>query len=59
MASNENKVLTKKDINKLALHSVLLQAGFNYERMQSCGFLLSFRPLRRFIRMIRPACPQP
>ena len=44
MASNENKVLTKKDINKLALHSVLLQAGFNYERMQSCGFLQAQLP---------------
>lgn len=44
MASNENKVLTKKDINKLAFDSVFLQAGFNYERMQSCGFLQAQLP---------------
>lgn len=38
------KVLDKKDINKLALHSMLLQAGFNYERMQSVGFLAAQLP---------------
>ncbi|MDD3254122.1 MAG: PTS galactosamine transporter subunit IID [Lachnospiraceae bacterium] len=45
MASNENgKVLEKKDITKLAFTSLFLQAGFNYERMQSCGFLVSQLP---------------
>lgn len=45
MASNEtNKVLTKKDINRLAFDTLFLQAGFNYERMQSCGFLQSQLP---------------
>ena len=39
MASDRKKVLDKKDINRLAFDSVFLQAGFNYERMQSCGFL--------------------
>ena len=45
MASNETeRILTKKDINRLAFDSVLLQAAFNYERMQGCGFLLSQLP---------------
>ena len=39
MASDRKKVLDKKDINRLAFDSVFLQAGFIYERMQSCGFL--------------------
>ncbi len=33
------KVLTRKDITRLGWRSMLLQAGFNYERMQSVGFL--------------------
>jgi len=44
MASNENKVMTKKDIDNLAFRSLFLQAGFNYERMQSCGFLWAQLP---------------
>lgn len=43
MESN-NKVLTKRDINKLAFDSMFLQAGFNYERMQSAGFLVAQLP---------------
>ena len=35
------KVLTRKDITKLGWRSSLLQASFNYERMQSGGFLLA------------------
>nr|WP_319489848.1 PTS galactosamine transporter subunit IID [uncultured Caproiciproducens sp.] len=35
------KVLTKKDITKLGWRSCFLQASFNYERMQSGGFLLA------------------
>ena len=42
MASN--KVLTKKDITKLAFNSMFLQASFNYERMQAGGFLVSQLP---------------
>lgn len=42
MASN--KVLDKKDINKLAFMSMFLQASFNYERMQAGGFLCSQLP---------------
>lgn len=42
MASN--KVLEKKDITKLALCSMFLQASFNYERMQAGGFLVAQLP---------------
>ena len=31
--------LTKKDINRVAWRSMLLQASFNYERMQASGWL--------------------
>jgi len=45
MASNDtNKVLDKKDITKLAYFSTFLQASFNYERMQSGGFLVAQLP---------------
>ena len=44
MVSNENKVITKKDIHNLAFRSLYLQAAFNYERMQSCGFLWAQLP---------------
>ncbi len=30
--------LTKKDINRVAWRSMLLQASFNYERMQASGW---------------------
>ncbi|MEG6573263.1 MAG: PTS N-acetylgalactosamine transporter subunit IID [Caldibacillus debilis] len=36
--------LTKKDLNILAWRSLLLQASFNYERMQSAGWLYSILP---------------
>lgn len=40
MASNDtNKVLTKRDIDRLAFNTLFLQSGFNYERMQASGFL--------------------
>lgn len=38
------KVITKKDLNKMAWRSLLLQASFNYERMQACGWLYSLIP---------------
>ena len=38
------KVLTSKDITKLAYRTVLLQASFNYERMQAGGWLLTQLP---------------
>ena len=45
MESNEKKrVLTNKDIAQLGLRSTLLQASFNYERMQSGGFLAAQLP---------------
>ncbi|SFL18042.1 PTS system mannose/fructose/sorbose family transporter subunit IID [Halanaerobium salsuginis] len=36
--------LTKKDLNKMAWRSLLLQASFNYERMQAAGWLYSMAP---------------
>ncbi len=41
--SNE-KVITKKDLNKMVWRSLFLQASFNYERMQACGWLYSLIP---------------
>ncbi len=41
--SNE-KVLTKKDLNKMAWRSLFLQASFNYERMQAGGWLFAMAP---------------
>lgn len=38
------KVIDKSLLNKMALRSVLLQASFNYERMQSAGWLYSILP---------------
>ena len=43
MASNYK--ITKKDLTDLAIRSSYLQASFNYERMQSCGFTWSMAPL--------------
>ncbi|WP_375748490.1 PTS N-acetylgalactosamine transporter subunit IID [Vibrio sp. HN007] len=36
--------LTKSDINKMAWRSLLLQASFNYERMQASGWLYGILP---------------
>ncbi len=36
--------LTKADINKMAWRSLLLQASFNYERMQASGWLYGLLP---------------
>ena len=47
MASN--KVIEKKDITKLGLTSMFLQASFNYERMQAGGFLCAQLPLLKKI----------
>ena len=51
MASNyvyedtaEGEQLTNGDLNKLAFRSMLLQASFNYERMQAGGWLYSILP---------------
>ncbi|MCT4565836.1 MAG: PTS system mannose/fructose/sorbose family transporter subunit IID [Maledivibacter sp.] len=38
------KVITKKDLNKMAFRSLFLQASFNYERMQAAGWLYSLAP---------------
>jgi len=39
-----NKVVTKKDLNKMVWTSLFLQASFNYERMQSGGWVYSLIP---------------
>ena len=45
MASKKRKrIITDSDLNDLALLSVLNQACFNYERMQSIGFTASMGP---------------
>lgn len=36
--------LTRQDINRFAWHSLLLQASFNYERMQASGWLYGLLP---------------
>lgn len=38
------RVITKKDLNKMVWRSLLLQASFNYERMQAGGWLYSILP---------------
>lgn len=45
MESNvPKKVLTKKDITSLGFRATLLQSMFNYERMQSGGWLIAMLP---------------
>lgn len=42
--------LSKHDINVMAWRSLLLQASFNYERMQAAGWLYGLAPsLKKFI----------
>ncbi|MDB7989329.1 PTS system mannose/fructose/sorbose family transporter subunit IID [Faecalicoccus pleomorphus] len=41
---SESKKLTSKDITMLGIRSSFLQASFNYERMQSCGFTWAMLP---------------
>jgi PTS system N-acetylgalactosamine-specific IID component len=41
---NTEKVITKKDLNRMTWRSLFLQASFNYERMQACGFLYGLIP---------------
>jgi len=43
------RVLSKKDITKLGFRSVLLQASFNYQRMQAGGWLYSQLPFLKKI----------
>ncbi len=42
--ASTDKVITKKDLNKMAWKSLFLQASFNYERMQACGWLYGLLP---------------
>ena len=41
---SKEKVITKGDLNKMVWRSLLLQASFNYERMQACGWLYGLLP---------------
>lgn len=43
MTVSRNK-LTKQDINKMSLYSVIEQSCFSFERMQAAGFTLSMVP---------------
>ena len=38
------KLLNKKDLNAIAFRSMFLQASFNYERMQACGWAFTLLP---------------
>lgn len=38
------QVLSRKDLNIIAFRSMFLQASFNYERMQACGWAFSILP---------------
>ena len=40
----ESKILSKKDLNQMALDSLLLQHNFNYERYQGTGFGAAMAP---------------
>lgn len=42
--TESNRALSKKDLTKLAFRSILLQASFNYERMQAGGWTWSMLP---------------
>lgn len=44
LESKKERVLTSKDITALGIRSSLLQASFNYERMQAGGFLCAQLP---------------
>ena len=46
--------LTKKDINRVAWRSMLLQASFNYERMQASGWLYGLLPALKKRSKLRP-----
>lgn len=39
-----DKVITKKELNKMTWRSLFLQASFNYERMQAAGWLYGLLP---------------
>lgn len=44
--------LDKKTLNKMVWMSCFLQASFNYERMQACGWLWGMLPgLQKFIQI--------
>lgn len=44
MKESKKRVLTKSDITKVGLRSILNQSGFNYARMQAIGFTAAMAP---------------
>ncbi len=42
--NSTQNVITKSDLNKMTWRSLFLQASFNYERMQACGWLYGLSP---------------
>ncbi|MGL4676820.1 MAG: PTS system mannose/fructose/sorbose family transporter subunit IID [Brevinema sp.] len=38
------QLISKKELNNMAFRSMFLQASFNYERMQACGWVFSLIP---------------
>lgn len=38
------KVITQRELNRMTWRSLFLQASFNYERMQACGWLFGLIP---------------
>ncbi len=46
---SKDKVISNKDISKMAWRSLFLQASFNYERMQANGWLYTILPSLRKI----------
>ncbi|QAT39168.1 PTS galactosamine transporter subunit IID [Clostridium sp. JN-9] len=49
MKTESNNKMTKKDLRNLAFRSVLLQSGFNYERMQASGWTYAMLPFLKRI----------
>lgn len=47
--TESNRVLSKKDLTKLAFRTLFLQASFNYERMQAGGWTYSMLPFLKKI----------
>lgn len=44
MDKNIERVITQRELNRMTWRSVFLQASFNYERMQACGWLYGLLP---------------
>lgn len=51
---SKDRLLTKSDLNKLAVSSAFLQSSFNYERMQGTGWIWTIAPGLRKIYKDNP-----